>query len=615
MGSKDDHGPQFSRPAQVTLRPGGFSVWGTTWFVAMWLHASAPQVSSLYSYSVSGVIHDFDSGAPLEGASVTISGDGPADSASATTRGDGRFLFKDLPAGRFIVRASKLSFIPSSYGALSPEGPGVPIVLGTARTAENVDISLHRGATIRGRILDGEGQPASDVKVVVSRLVGNGSKPNVVRWATTDNHGDYVASGLPAGMLVVAAVPAVSASPAVRTAPSEIETLLHRARAQPATPADTNGGSEATFYREVPTYYPGTFDVAQASPVATTLNREQDGIDFSLQATELPTIEGVVESAGGLDMSSCDIAIQSEDSAGIQDEFAPLLFAPAPSRFRFARVLPGHYLIQARATSRSVQKAGANEIEWASTDVFVNRTGATNVVLALKPAATVAGRVWWPPQADVTPPIGDTHIDLVSLPVRRSLDLERTLTNAETIVATTQLESDASFSFRSVPPGRYQLRLSAAGGQETTWWARSASSGGRNDPNAMIEVGTSAIDDVVLSVSNRHSELAGLVQTPAGRPWNTVVIVVFPADRGLAASNSALIRSARPGSDGSFVFKDLPAGPYIVAALEEIAPDVTSEYLFDELARTGIRVSVRDGERTTLDIRPIRTPRPISKPM
>jgi hypothetical protein len=594
----------------MILRHAGLNVLWTTWCVAMWLQTYGPGPGSLDRCSISGVVVDADVRGILEGATVTVSGDGLTGQVTATTGDDGRFVFKDLPAGRFIVRASKPTFLATAYGALSPEGPGVPVVLGTSLAAENVSISLYHGATIRGRILDSEGRPASDVSVIVSRSGGNGSKAGVVRSVTTNGLGEYVASGLPEGLLIVAAVAVTSADGAVSRSPAQMD-VLRSVGARPGVPAITKGAdSISTVYNDVPTFYPGTIDAAQASPVATTVNQERAGIDFSLAATALPTIEGVVERANGLPIASCDIGIQSEDSAGIGDNFAPVLSQSESGHFRFSRVLPGRYLIRARSSTGSARTDSIDEVEWASTSVVATGTSATEVLLALRPAANVAGRVQWDSQVGVEPPIIDTHIDLVLPAASRPVDLERTLVSAETVVATTQLQTDGSFSFTGIPPGRYQLRPSVATGRNTTWWARSASSGGRNDLNAIIDVGAIAVDDILLSLSSRHSQLVGILQTAAGEPWSSVVIVVFPVDRGLWTSNSALVQTARPGSDGSFVFKDLAAGPYILAAADEIAPDGTTGSFLEELARTGVRVSVRDGERTTQNLRMSRLVQP-----
>ena len=44
-----------------------------------------------------------------------------------TTDADGRYEFKELPAGRYNVHASKGSYVQLQYGQLRPFEPGKPL--------------------------------------------------------------------------------------------------------------------------------------------------------------------------------------------------------------------------------------------------------------------------------------------------------------------------------------------------------------------------------------------------------------------------------------------------------------------------------------------------------
>ena len=57
------------------------------------------------------------------------------------------------------------------------------------------------------------------------------------------------------------------------------------------------------------------------------------------------------------------------------------------------------------------------------------------------------------------------------------------------------------------------------------------------------------------------------------------------------------LQSARPATDGRFIFHDLPAGDYLLAALTDADPASwrTVDFL-SQLAPLALRVSVREGE-------------------
>jgi len=63
-------------------------------------------------------------------------------------------------------------------------------------------------------------------------------------------------------------------------------------------------------------------------------------------------------------------------------------------------------------------------------------------------------------------------------------------------------------------------------------------------------------------------------------------------------------RATRPASDGRFSVADLPAGDYLIAALTDVEPDEwkRAEFL-GQLVAAGVKVTIRDGERTVQDLR------------
>ena len=62
--------------------------------------------------------------------------------------------------------------------------------------------------------------------------------------------------------------------------------------------------------------------------------------------------------------------------------------------------------------------------------------------------------------------------------------------------------------------------------------------------------------------------------------------------------------SVKPGTDGRFVFGDLPAGEYYLAALTDLDPiDWQTPAFLEQVVPAGVRVRVGEGEKKVQDLR------------
>src|SRR5215831_13701942 len=104
--------------------------------------------------------------APIAGARVTVhparmrgafSGPPP----EALTDENGRFAFNGLAEGDYRVDVQKTGYAPS----VQPFDPSVSVHVPNDR----LEIRLQRGGVITGRVLDGSGQPVSDLSLMALR--------------------------------------------------------------------------------------------------------------------------------------------------------------------------------------------------------------------------------------------------------------------------------------------------------------------------------------------------------------------------------------------------------------------------------------------------------------
>jgi hypothetical protein len=80
--------------------------------------------------------------------------------------------------------------------------------------------------------------------------------------------------------------------------------------------------------------------------------------------------------------------------------------------------------------------------------------------------------------------------------------------------------------------------------------------------------------------------------------------VIFPADQELWAPQSRRIQAVRPGADGAYLIRNLPAGNYLLAAVDDVEPGEWFDPAFlQRLAPSAIRLAIADGEQKAQDIR------------
>src|SRR5262245_60696562 len=105
-----------------------------------------------------------DTGTVIRRAQVRISSP-DIGTKTAFTDAQGRYEFKDLPAGRFTLSVTKAGFVTMQYGQSRPFEPGRPIELAEAQLLDKADVALPRGSAVQGHILDEFGDAIADVSV------------------------------------------------------------------------------------------------------------------------------------------------------------------------------------------------------------------------------------------------------------------------------------------------------------------------------------------------------------------------------------------------------------------------------------------------------------------
>jgi hypothetical protein len=238
---------------------------------------------------VTGRIVDVAAGVPIPGATVSLSPVQPSSGAGTTsaalpvsfallrsltnqTNVNGMFEIAGVPSGRWRVQVQKEGYV--TLGATSAH---VIEVGGGAMRIR--DVQIDRGGAIEGRVLDARGTPVVRGSVLAMQQLRN--RDGTVRLTggasgQTNDLGEFRVPGLVPGLYVVLAQPP----------PSIVNPF-------------TGGSPTAAEASSVRTFYPGSFDVAQASPVTVSRGLTTRGIQFSMLSVPSYQVFGVVVDTSG----------------------------------------------------------------------------------------------------------------------------------------------------------------------------------------------------------------------------------------------------------------------------------------------------------------------------
>lgn len=543
---------------------------------------------------------------PISGAAVSLSrGGAGGPPLRQLTDSQGRFVFRELPAGTYMLRAeaggtgfSPTGFIRSGfgfrigtyvdggYGQVRPGGRVQPLPMADGQIVPDAVIQLWRGAVISGTVLDDLGEPVVDTVVGAVQLSSDG-RLLTGPTARTDDRGAYRLSALVPGRYIVfvpqtsTAMSAAAADEAMRRV-AELKQAQTPGAAVPPVPQLTGvrvGGSivnsassgfidgnimprrdgGALFVFQT-TLHPSAVRLASAAPVEVRAGEERPGVDVLLQPVRAVAVRGSMTLAGrpraGIDLHLSPSGA-SPDDALFETAVAK---TDALGRFEFPAVPVGAYTLHGR-------DAAGN---WVADDVVVGPEGAMGLAVSLKPGLVVRGTLEFAGSSPVPGAPGALMVD--ARPVR---PLSR---NPEPRPDNVMMAPPGTFAAPEVAPGRYVLRVS---GLETgsPWHVASILAGGRDVNELPIDL-TEDISGVRVIFTDRASGVSGRVS--AGAPGDgAATVLLFPADSTLwpdARGIPARFQSVRTSGPGDFVIREIPPGDYLMISVPDIAaadfPDV-----------------------------------------
>lgn len=586
------------------------------------IDARAPQARDAGSAPTSGtasiagiVVDDADPARPVRRAVVTLTGDGLRPSRGAITDDDGRFLLRELPAGRFTLTAERGGYVTSEYGAKRPARAGTPIIVTAGQEIADLRVRLWRGAVLTGVLRDTSGAPLANtpVSAVPAREV-TPAAPTLSNNGTTRSNdlGEYRIFGLEPGTYLVHAGTTEFLQTYRSASEAEIDEIFAALAGRANRATGTTIPEPSATVSSAPIYYPGTPSPSDAMPVTIAAGEERGGLDFVVHRVPVALVRGIVTRPDGTPLAN---AFARLAVATTPERFASTV-PPAVSAnsgpdgaFEVGPVSPGDYRLLVRGAADGIAGpgSGSGSIWWAEFPVSVSGTDVDLGTIGLRPGMTFTGRVELDPDASSPPPdLAGVRVELQSesLTQQPAQGRGRPMAMNARFLQPTPVGADGTFRIADLVPGEYRLTISGAALDSSGWWLRSAMLNGRDllDAPLMLAPGED-VAGVRLVLSDRRTELSGTISTSAGAAVSDLFVVAYPADPALRVPRSRRVLAARPDSGGRFVLASLPPGNYLLCALTDVDEgEWTDPGFLDRLVPASVPVTLGNGERKVQDL-------------
>jgi hypothetical protein len=566
--------------------------------------------------SISGVVVDGVTGKPIAGValqagsvyhcSTSLSAGSIQTSCpnQAITTADGRFTFSNLPAYTLRLGATARGYLPAHPGQLGPNDrfANVNFTVAPGERLRDVVIKMWPPARISGAVVDDVGEPVvgTNVEILERAYAGTQHTWNRVplKSARTDDRGRYSFDGVESGQYLVA-VPGSALA---------VGSSMYRPTA----------------------FYPNATEVSSATVVRVSPGDELQGMNVSLARPSAGLrlagrLVGPPDRIGRLivrvvpaDSTDAMVAYQAKTS-----------IADADGRFAFDRLTPGRYRV---LVCDLPNLSGVR-------DIPISRwTSLGGGGLALRPVR----------DGQIPAPFAKLP-DVTTLWADETVELDKTMNDASVVLRTgVRIRGRVAFDFAGAPPSEAHLLASVvtivpgsglplgdvpqsrveADGSFTSIGLPAGSYGVSNiisfssfyEPQLItsvrmngverigepIELGSEDVSNVVLTLTDKITQVMGTVTDLQDKPTRHARIIIFPRDArrrpNLAFPSLRLTRQVTVDLLGKFSTHVAP-GDYFMAAIDALPADWESPQFLDALTSIATRVQIGLGEKRSVDLR------------
>jgi hypothetical protein len=544
-----------------------------------------------------GRVVSTDTGGPLRRAQVRLTAP-EIGVKTALTDAEGRFQFRELPAGRFTLNASKSGYVSVQYGQTRPFEQGRPIELADKQVLDKADVAMPRGGVISGRIVDEFGDPLPDALVSAMRQTWSNGRRRLLptgRTSQTNDLGQFRMYGLPPGEYYISA--------SLRN----IDIMMMDAALLGGPSSGASGSTPSSGY--APTYFPGTTTAGNAQRVTVAVGQEAQNTDFALAPVRLAKITGTVMTSDGKPLEGGIVTAVPTSRTG---EVGLALMGGSTGRtskdgnFSIPSVAPGEYTLTVRSVRiitsdggdtmmfrATIGGGGADgpESETASVPVVVSGEDLSNVVIITSKGATASGRITFEGGA---------------APASSSVRITSVATDADSpgmmAAGGATVKEDGSFQLKGLS-GRRLLRVNNL---PPGWTLKSVRLNGDDVTDTGVEFKSGQdLSGLEVVASSRQTEISGGVTASNGSALKDYTVVVFSDDpQYWSLPFTRWVNGTRPDQEGRFRLSNLPAGSYNIVAVDYIEAGAWGDPdLLDRLKSHAKRITLSEGGSERVDLK------------
>jgi hypothetical protein len=541
---------------------------------------------------IRGRVVSSDNGMPVRRAQVRAQSGELRANRLVSTDAQGRFEFKDLPAGRWNLTASKAGYMTLRFGQKRSFEAGSPIEISDGQVMERADFALPKGAAITGRIFDEFGDPVANARVQVLRyqtVQGQRRLNPAGGGDQTDDTGSYRIYGLAPGDYYISATLRAGNGPFI----------------------DDNS-NDTTSYAS--TYYPGSGSVAEAQRITLGVGQELPNVSFALQPVRTVKITGTAINSTGTALSNGIVTLMPADAAGPGGGPALFAFGGGNGRvrpdgsFSIANVSPGNYTLVAVAGPGGGRGGGGgfairiggpggpglDDIEMVTMPLSVGNEDVTGLTLVTSKGASLSGNVV---AAEGSVAKLNTNQIQINAQAASGQFLPGPLGNRPA-----RVEADGTFVLTGLT-GQKFIRVN---GLPQQWTLKAVMLNGVDVTDSALEFrGSTENAGLQIIVTDKVSDVTGKVATAKGDITRDYTVVVFPDDPAKWAFPSRFVKTARADQQGQFDIKALPADArYLAVAVDYLEDgEGTDPQFLDQIKSRATPFALGDGESKGIDLK------------
>ena len=490
--------------------------------------------------TIRGRVVAADTQEPLRNARVALGGISSVQ--PVFTGDDGRFLFSNLPSGKYTLSARKAGYAATSFGQRRPDLPPIPIALEAGSVFSNAELRMPRSAAISGRITDEFGDPLEPATVTALRIVRRGSvvASTIAVTGVTDDLGEYYLGGLPAGTYIVAASP--------------------------------KRGPEQTR-----AYFPGVPARVQAEPITLQAGERRSATDFAAAPGQLGKLTITFTDLKGEPVNA--VAMIANVGPWLGDAGAPIV--PMVGSVVTRAIEPGEWSIFARSPEGAV---GFARVSIGSDDAAITMRLAKGGRVT---GRLVTGRGSIPSDAAFLVEALQASPSPVMLP---PLGASARTGGGSSAFELTELLGPRDLRVRSAAP--------------SPWFVTDIVHDGRSLLDKTIDFkGGETLEGVQVVLSDRVGTVSGSAVDLQGMRVSDYFVLIFPEDASSPARLRRLANASRSNHKGEFTIENLPPGSYLAVAVDNVDDVVppTTENL-SRLRPSATRFTIEPGRTTTVTV-------------